>query len=201
MLDKQNSGEGRFLLADWILASSIGWAAGLASGILLTHLATNLPWLNEDRFFGYATLISLGFTLGIAQGAVLRRCLSHPVHWLTATLMGHLLGLFIIVGGNLVRFSRTGVWDDVLLLALLGAAIGACQWWILRPYYRQAGLWVVATALGFLGWLWLVINPSHSLAEFVIRGTLSGTLAALVSGVGLVWLVRHPLIIVLPRQG
>lgn len=193
IIDKQKAAEVWPLLTGWTLVSSLGWMAGLVSGIWLTHLATNLLWLNEDHFFGYATLISLGFTLGIAQGVVLRCYLPHPVRWVTATLMGHLLGLFIIVGSNLARLSGTEVGDDALLLVLMGAAIGSCQWRVLRPYYRQAGLWVVTTALGFLGWLWLVIAPSHSLIEFVIRGTLSGTLAALVSGAGLVWLVRHAL--------
>jgi hypothetical protein len=200
MSDRQHAAEGFSLLTGWTLASSLGWAAGLTSGIWLTHLVTNLPWLNEDHFFVYATLISLGFTLGIAQAVVLRRCLPHPIYWLTATLMGHLLGLFIIMAGNLMRLAGAGAWNGVLWLVLLGTAIGSCQWGVLRPYYRQAGLWVVATALGFLGWLWLVLNPAHSLAEFVIRGTLSGTLAALVSGAGLVWLVRHALPMISPRQ-
>jgi hypothetical protein len=150
MSDKQNSLSALFLLVGWILASAVGWAAGLAVGILLTSVATKLLWLNEDRFFAYATLISLGLTTGIAQWVVMRRYLSKPIRWVVGTLIGYLLCLIIFVGSNLARLGREGLWDDVLLLGLLGTAIGAPQWWILRQHYRQAGLWVLATAVGFL---------------------------------------------------
>jgi hypothetical protein len=193
MSDKQNSLGAWSLLAVWILTSAIGWGTGLAIGVLLTSVATNLPWLNEDRFFAYATLISLGLTTGIAQWVVMRRYLPKPIRWVVGTLVGYLLCLIIIVGGNMARLGGEGVWDDVLLLSLLGAAIGTSQWWVLRRHYHQAGLWVLATAVGFLCFLWTIITPSHSLGEHVIRGAIVGTLAAAVPGVMLVYLVRQRL--------
>ncbi|MBN1813624.1 MAG: hypothetical protein JXA14_17425 [Anaerolineae bacterium] len=193
MSSKQNSLGALSLLAGWIFASAIGWAAGLAVGVMLTSVATKLPWLNEDRFFAYATLISLGFTTGTAQWIVMGRHLSKPIRWVAGTLIGYLLCLVIIAGGNLARLGGEGVWDDVLLLGLLGTAVGASQWWVLRRHYRKAGLWVLATAVGFLFFLWTIINPSHSLVEHVIRGAIVGTLAAVVPGAMLVYLVRQPL--------
>ena len=121
------------------------------------------------------------------------QCLPKPIRWVTGTLIGYLLCLIIIVGGSLARLGGAGVWDDVLLLGLLGTAIGTSQWWILRQHYRKAGLWVLATAVGFLCFMWTIINPSHTLGESVIRGAIIGALAAGVPGATLVWLVRQPL--------
>jgi hypothetical protein len=160
--------------------------------MLLSVVATQLPWINEDRVFSYATLISLGLTLGLAQWVVLRRYLSQPFRWVTATMIGYLLCLVIIISSNLAGLGGMGVWNNLFLLSLIGTAIGMSQWWILRRHYRRAGLWVLATAAGFLCFMWIILNPSHSLVELVIRGTIVGAAAALVSGVSLVWLVRQP---------
>ena len=181
------------LLAGWTFASSVGWAAGLAAGIWLTLVAADLSWLNEDRFVVYAILISLGLTLGTAQWIVLRRYLPQPGRWITATLIGHLLCLILIIGVNLARLGGVDIGANVLLLGLVGTAIGTCQWWILRQHYRQTGLWVPASAVGFLCFMWLIVDPTHSLGELVVRGTIIGALTAAVPGAVLAWLVRRPL--------
>jgi len=199
MSNKQNAFGAWSLLAGWTFTSSIGWAVGFAAGAMSTWVATKLPWLNEDRVFAYATLISLGLITGAAQWIVMRRYLPKAIRWVTATLIGYLLCLVIILGGNLARLGGAGVWDDVLLLSLLGTAIGTSQWWILRQHYRKAGLWVLTTAIGFLCFMWTIIDPSHSLGEFVIRGAITGTLAAAAPGATLVWLVRQPLVTVSQR--
>ncbi len=194
MADKRSSLGGWPLLAGWILASSCGWAAGLTAGMSLSLAVSRVTWLNvnEDRFFAYATLISLGLTIGAAQSVLMRRHLPRPILWLAATLIGHLVCLVIIAGGNLVGLAGVGVWDDVVLLGLVGIAIGTCQWSILRRHYRRAGWWVVATAAGFQWFMWMIVNPSHSPGELIIRGTIIGALAAAVPGATLVWLVGQP---------
>jgi hypothetical protein len=55
MSNKQAPLSALSLLAGWTFASSVGWAAGLAAGIGLTLVAADLPWLDEDRFFAYAS--------------------------------------------------------------------------------------------------------------------------------------------------
>jgi len=192
MSTKQNLWGAWSLLIIWIFANSIGWAAGLAVGAMLTLVAVKLPWLNEDRFFTYATLISLGLTIGLSQWVVMRRYLTRPIRWVTVILIGYLLCLITIVGGNSAKLGRPEIWDDILLLGLLGTTIGIPQWWILRQHFRQAGLWIFGTAIGFQCLLWIIINPSHSLTEFVVQGTIFGALAMTIPGVVLVWLVRQP---------
>jgi hypothetical protein len=193
MSSRQDPWDAASLLARWTLAGSIGWVVGLAAGMALTMAAGILPWLDQDRFFVYAILISLGLTLGTAQWVVLRRYLPRPGRWITATLIGYLLCLILITGANLAQLGGVGVWNNVLLLGLFGTAIGTAQWWILRQHYRQAGLWVLASAVGFQAFLWLVVNPAHSPGELVTRGPLIGALAAVVPGAVLVWLVHRAL--------
>ncbi len=195
MSNKQDVWDAASLLAKWIFASLIGWAAGLVAGLGIALVATILPGLDEDRFLVYALLISLGLTLGAAQWVVLRRYLLHlhPVRWIVATLIGHLLCLIVIVASNTAHLGGISIWSNVPLLSLLGTAIGTCQWWILRQHYRQARVWVLASAAGFLCFLWIVINPTYSPVEFIARGTLVGALAAALPGVVLVRLVRQPL--------
>ena len=185
------------LLAGWTLASSVGWIAGLAGGFALTTAAGIFPWINQDRFLVYAILISLGLALGAAQWVVLRRYLPRPGRWITATLVGHLVCLILITGANLAHLGGVGVWNNVLLLALFGTAIGTAQWWVLRQHYRQAGLWVLASAVGFQAFMWLILSPAHWPGELVTRGALIGALAGVAPGAVLVWLVRRPLAAVL----
>ena len=159
-----------------------------------TYFGGHQASLAERRsFFAYATLISLGLTTGIAQWVVMQRYLSNPIRWVVGTLLGYLLCLIIFVGSNMVRLGREGLWDDVLLLGLVGTAIGACQWWVLRQNYHQSGLWIPATAVGFLCFLWAIINPSHSLGEHIIRGAIVGTFTVVAPGMTLVYLVRKRL--------
>jgi hypothetical protein len=199
MSNKQDSSGPWSLLIEWILASSLGWAVGLAAGMLLTEVASHLSWLNEDRVFAFATLASLGIAIGGAQWIVMRRYLPKSVRWITATVVGFLLCLVILVVFNLVGLGGTGIWDDLLLLALLGTAIGTSQWWVLRHQYHNAGMWVLVSAVGFLAFIWIILNPSSSLSDLVIRGTIIGTLAAMLSGAALVWLGRRPLVTASPR--
>ncbi len=191
MSDKQEPRDAWSLLVRWTFVNSVGWAAGLAGGMALNLVAAKFPWLDEDRFLAYAILISLGLTLGIAQWVVLRRYLPRPARWVAATLIGYLLCLILIVGSNLARLGGVGILNNVLLLGLFGTAIGTCQWWVLRRHYRQAGLWVLASAVGFLCFMWIIINPAHSPGELVVRGALIGALAAAVPGAVLVWLTRQ----------
>lgn len=194
MTRKQVPGDAWPLLASWILASAIGWAGGLAAGAMLTLVAERYLGLNGDRVLAYVTLPSLGLATGIAQWRVMLPYLARPARWVAATLVGYLLGLVpMAIGPILYRLLGTGLWDDVLLLSLLGAAIGTAQWWILRRHFDHTALWVLATAVGFQCLLWIIANPSHSLAEYVIRGAIVGALAAAVPGATLVWLVGQPL--------
>jgi hypothetical protein len=181
------------LLAGWIVANAAGWGVGLALGTLLTIAGRRIPGLNEDRFFTYAILVVLGLATGAAQWVMMRRYLPQSARWVPASVAGYALCALIVAGANWAQLAGAGPWDDALMVGLMGAAIGLCQWWILRRSYRQAWLWVVATAAGSLGLFWLTQNPSHNWSVFIIRSTVVGALSAVVPGIALIRLVRRPL--------
>lgn len=191
MSAERNPSNALSLLGGWTLANAVGWGVGLSLGTLLTIAGGSIPGLNEDRFFTYAILVVLGLATGAAQWVVMRRYLPQSARWVPATLVGYALCALIVAGANWAQLARSGPWDDALLVGLFGTVIGLCQWWVLRRSYRQAWLWVVATAVGFLGVFWLTQTPSQTWSVFIIRSTVVGTLVAVVPGIVLVWLVRR----------
>jgi len=62
--------------------------------------------------------------------------------WTFASLFG--VALATAVGFQLARLR----WPALAVNALFGCALGLPQWWLLRPYYPRASLWIVATAVG-----------------------------------------------------
>jgi uncharacterized membrane protein len=181
------------VLLPWIAASAAGFAAGLVGGLILTAIAAEmLPGVNADRFGLYATLFCLGLAVGVAQLTVMAHLLPTATRWMAATLLGYLLAMIPFAISGFLNLAGPELLDDAFLLALMGAAIGLAQWWVLRQHYRGAVGWVLASMVGFLSFLWLVANPAHSLPEFVLVGTVLGGLAAVASGAVLAWLVQRP---------
>ncbi|MCW5882127.1 MAG: hypothetical protein KIS91_14445 [Anaerolineae bacterium] len=176
------------IVAWWTLASLVGWAAGLALAGVLTGVLSRLDGLNEDRALIYAALLSLGIALGVAQWPVMRVYLPAAWRWVAVTIAGYLLAILVPVALSSVRL----VGMEPLLFALMGAAVGLPQAWLLWQYYQGAALWVLASALTFLGFLWLVAHPVSSQGEMIVMGGILGALGALATGVTLAWLAQRP---------
>lgn len=198
MSDKQNSWGAFSLLAGWIFAGLIGWTTGLVAAGILAPVAARIPfpWQHDkDMAFAYASLLLLGITIGVAQWIVLRRYLPKATRWIAATMIGYVLCaiIFAFANNNPARLLRTEVGNNVILLVLMGIAIGASQWWVLRQHYSNAGLWVLASTFGFLLFMWLIVNPSLSQGAFYMRSAIIGAFAAALTGVTLVWMIRQPL--------
>jgi len=193
MSSKENPISAWPVLAWWIFASLVGWAAGLAIGMGFTRVAGELPGINEDRVGVYAILLSVGAATVDNKWRVLTGYLPRPMRWVPATVAGYLLAFIPFAIPRFPNLPGPELLDDALLFVLIGGAVGIAQWWVLRQHYYSAAVWVPATAAGFLSFLWLVANPTHSQSEFVTVGTIFGTLAATVPGAVLTWMVRQPL--------
>jgi hypothetical protein len=77
------------------------------------------------------------------------------------------------------------------MLVLIGAAIGGVQWWVLRRRFHAAGVWVLATSLGYLSFLWVISNPVGDLTQFVLANGAMGAAATALPGVVLAWFVTQ----------
>ena len=80
--------------------------------------------------------------------------------WSVATVVG------VAVGWPLAERPWEVSFSDTVFVLLLGTAVGASQWLVLRGRVRHAGWWIVATAAGFATWEWIfrVLNTSPAIA-------------------------------------
>jgi hypothetical protein len=175
------------IFSGWVLANFIGWAVGLTLGALATIALGQLDWVNVDRTLIYAVLVAVGLTSGLTQWTVIRHFLPYSFAWVFCTLGGYLLVLLLIALGN-----QTQIVAGAAIFALICILIGLPQWLLLRRSYQRAVVWVAATAIGFVSFLWLAIHPITSPASGILTGSLLGALAAVPPGLALVWLVRRP---------
>jgi hypothetical protein len=169
----------------WVLATILAWPVGLILGILLMLAASALAELNEDRIAMLLVLLCVGVASGVTQWLVLRRYMPTAQGWVPVTLAGYLAAVLFVVISN----ASLTLMPAPVLFALLGAAIGLCQWTLLR-HLSGAWLWPAATAAGFVSFAWLAYNPAHSLAELALVGALLAGMAAAPPGALLGWLFR-----------
>ena len=141
------------IVVAWVLASLIGWVAGLVLGALLIQLVALLPGLDEDRAFTSVVLLAIGAATGVAQSRVLARQLPHPMWWIVLTLIGSALCVLVIAGANWLKLGATTAWGNALLMATLGLAFGLPQWRalpVLRRTVAGAWVWLPAMMISFL---------------------------------------------------
>lgn len=185
-------------VAAWVVANLLGWIVGITTAESLTWLAARrgLPWsFDSDLVASYAILVMLGITVGVGQWIVLRRRLPGAATWIPATMVGFLVdsAILIMVSTSPDIILRTEVAANLILLALMGLAIGLLQWWVLRQHVGRAGLWVLACGLSFLFFIWLVFDPAKSSGELLIRSGTVWAIASVMTGSTLAWMVYRPL--------
>lgn len=133
------------LLLWWALANGLG---GAIVGFL------------EARHFQFlATLVLTGPILGICQWLVLGRYLGKVRWWAMATTFGWLLAIQISIRARDLLdptidflYAVGGLWEvfwlNVVNTAVRLAVLAVVQWLVLRPRGPNAGLWVLASAVG-----------------------------------------------------
>ncbi len=155
-----------------------------------------------------------GSTIGLGQWLVLRRELKGAGWWVGATMAGYAsLGVLILVG-NLVQpgwldWAVTLIADGkmhwlarlvptdpnwhfaswpagALTLTLLGAALGAIQWLVLRGRVAHAGWWILISTVGWGLGAVLSSNPDAFLAV-----SASFVVPYVVAGLGMMALLRR----------
>ncbi len=192
MQQTQTQLSGLPLAARWILVNALSWFTGVTLGLLVLLAARNIHWINEDRVFAYAALCCIGLASSVEQWLVMKEILPRARRWILATLIGYGLTPFILAALNLLKVPGAQLWSNILLFALLGACIAIPQWWLLRQYYHQAGIWILATMVGFQFFLWMTSNPANSQSDLISVVTILGALSGILTGFALTWITRQP---------
>jgi hypothetical protein len=159
-------------------------AFGGAVGFPVVRLAS-MTGADEDKLAGYLLLPLIGIGVGIAQWLVLNQRVAGTSGWIIASVVGYAACSTILALLNAFRVVPGSWWPQVLLLFTFGAAVGLCQWLVLRRRYSRARWWILANAIGLLGLLVLFVHPASSQAQLI--GCLAG--AGAFSGVVTGWLL------------
>jgi len=122
-----------------------------------------------------------GAVIAGLQWPVVRAVVLHPARFFLASAVGFAVGyplgqtiqaIFVHQWG----LHGTGYWSAV---GTFGLCLGVPQWWIFRRHLKRASLWILFSVAGWMltGLVWL-------------NGGRGGIEYGIVTGLGLVWLVR-----------
>jgi hypothetical protein len=198
----------------WVLVNALGLAISVAPVFIA-------PIVNEALGATAASVLTLllgiliAILVGMLQWLVLRRYVRWAGPWWLATSAGWIAGSFLasyaafaVLGTRPSSLSFTAVTAPVN-----AAVVGILQWLVLRRHVRRAGWWVFASiaawAIGnqtaIFIWFYVMmftvgvvsslIRDPSSLALLALSVTypaVIGAIAGSITGIVLVWLLRHP---------
>ncbi|GAB4531541.1 MAG: hypothetical protein Kow0063_10930 [Anaerolineae bacterium] len=136
-------------------------------------MATSLGWVLGGLILPELALFSVGLVTGILQWVVLRQYLPQAGWWVLASAAGW--------AGGWALIGVAPLQPGILAEPLLGAAVGTLQWLVLRRQLRQAGWWIVISALS-----WTVALTGLT-GELLV-----GAVVGAVTGIALELLLRYP---------
>jgi hypothetical protein len=188
IMQSSNAKIGWGLWLQWVLASTLGFAMGAAIGNAVTDLIFT-------ALFG-----AVG---GFMQWLVLRRQIAGAGWWVLASTLGFAIAPIAAIAGVMVMsqvMSLDGnpLTAPILLGVIFGVLSAIMPWLVLRRQLARAGWWVPAHLLGSLvgGGLGIVAFHAVSLIRFyqfawAAAGAMFGAGLGAVTGITLVWLLRH----------
>jgi hypothetical protein len=152
----------RSIFLGWILASSVGWAAGLAAVFTFGSVLSNLEIGNNSGSISGLLISSLvnGPLLGFSQWLILRGQVNGSGWWVISTTFGYAFGLMIAlisVAGELGLYSpylggATGL--------LFGTVTGITLMLLLYP--KKTLTTLTYSVLVLVGSLFIVASPLYS---------------------------------------
>lgn len=186
---------GWVLWLQWVLAGILGWMTyGAIAGFMYTALEARLG----DMAAAIAGLCVLGVTVGVAQWFVLRRCMARTGWWVLASTAGTAIGAYWSA-----RFELLDLYvgprmelDALLAGAAFGGLLGVLQWLVLLWRVKRGYWWILASVVAH-SVSWFTANVvSMALGKpgpMVVHGVVVGGGTAALTGLSLVWLLRHPI--------
>ena len=126
-----------------------------------------------------------GGFIGGLQWPIVRAIGVNPIRLIVASAVGFAMGYIL---GQTIQaiilhnfgLNLTGYWSAVITFGLF---LGVPQWWIFRRHMQRASLWILFSVLGWImtGMAWINFHGASG-EDSIMYG--------IVTGLGLVWLVR-----------
>jgi hypothetical protein len=184
----------------WILNYSFGELLGIgAAAIIARFLFMEYSQLNRSQSPTFTALILViaGLSEGLIIGYVQWKSLSRfvigfkPVLWITITALTSVMGWVLILPPAVVivfliaKLSLLNSYTSILYSLLAGAAfggmIGMSQFFIIRKYFNNAIIWILANAIGW-GFSFIILYLALSFFSGAFVNTLLIILACVLSG-------------------
>jgi len=175
----------------WVAVTTMAITGAWGATPILLNVLRPFTTINEDKLFGIVAALALGVFIGILQWWILKLHLPQAGWWIVTSISGYIAALFLFSFSNRVHLlSSRGLWDDIALMSFLGIVIGVPQYLVLRPHFRKAGWWVVASALGMQSYRLASIYPAHNSKELIGLGFLIGVVIGATTGIIMVWVLH-----------
>jgi hypothetical protein len=197
MASSQETTVGSKFWLQWLLATTIGWTAGLTILVLV-------PGTTREPILEGLILVAAGVLTSIPQWFLLRRHISRAGRWILASAAGWITSIALSVP-YLVVAAWYLAWSEAIPRALIGpvmgiatgfwvgAAVGVLQWLVLRTQVRRPVWWIASSVVGWTAGITIfVLIPETAYGAFFGGVLLSGVGVGAISGAMLVLLLRPP---------
>ena len=202
--EAHRKGVGFGLFVAWVITCVLAAAAGET---ISKFIQGYVPREGAQAWLNYLlTGTAIGATIGVGQGLVLSSYLGlrGMVEWVTATVVGRVARIFVLVallevtaGITLEGHFLFVVLGRTLLYASMGAiagvVLGTAQSFVLQRHVIRPRWWVwvnvaaSSVVLAVVGWL-----PDY-IPENTLTGALNGLITGIITGIALNDLLREPL--------
>jgi len=187
----------RQVLGQWVRATWAGWVLGIPLIIALALVGEAVGIGGAQVLIG----VGMGAGMGLMQRRAIRDVLHSSAPWLWSCVVG--LGLPFLATDIAKAAGWNFSYSLFICMALGGLIVGVWQAFLLSHHVQNAGWWVVGSAAGWTLAAGMAaaadtLSRSHSLRG--IWGALAylgivagggGLILGLVTGISLVWMLRH----------
>ncbi len=188
----------RKLFISWVRASWLGWLLGIPIVVALALLGEAVHIGGSQVLVG----MGMGAGIGLMQGRIIRRVIHKSALWICSCIVG--LGTPFLITDISTAVGWKLPYSLPVAIIVGGLLIGIWQAVILRSHVRKAGLWIIASVIG-----WMLAAGTAALADslprtHVLRGiwgalaylglvAAGGLVLGIITGLSLEWLLRNEL--------
>jgi hypothetical protein len=184
-MSTENNQLGNKFIRNWVLANGIGWLVGFIIAFPLSYGVVNIFYPKETNLI---LGLCIGAAVGYAQWLVLKRKFKISSSWghiCTICLGIPFIAEFILneLGYEIDYFRGNYEYLGGLVFGIaVGLVMGVLQMRLLKPYFKNAPRWIVASSVGW-GICWFAVRLE---LPFFLGILLGGVLLGLITGYSII---------------